>query len=100
MINVTWQIVEIDQEKGEVTVEFSDGNLNQNRVWYKWEGDIQQMIERISQQAHAYQTYWWISTPISDEIKTQLIGLTGSGSDYNPSKIVNQTGITQDTTIV
>lgn len=86
-IEVTWEIVSIDDVTGDITVKFTNGT-KQNLVNYKWEGDKQQLVERLNKDALSY-THMWMCSPVPSGIKTELFQLTGTVSSNDVINLDN-----------
>lgn len=81
MSEVTWTITSIDEQTGDVIVNFTNG-IKENVVCYKWPGDKDSLIYRLNQDAYTY-AHLWKDLSIPSGIKTELFGLTGTASAAN-----------------
>lgn len=80
MNEVIWKVLEVNENTGEVSVEFFDG-VNSNIVIYRWPGNQEDFIRKMNDQAAAYKIQW---APVPVDV-SQIITLTGSSEDATPS---------------
>ena len=78
MNEVSWKVVDISPENN-VIVEYTDG-VNENTVWYKWEGDIDAIKNRIESDAINYRDIWWKVYPLNLFHKQDLLAISGTTS--------------------
>lgn len=87
-VEVTWEIISVDETIGDVIVKFTNGT-KQNTVNYKWEGDKEALIKRLNADAYAY-THAWMCSEMTSGIKTELFGLTGTVSSNDTINLDNK----------
>lgn len=81
-VAVTWQILDVNDITGDITVKFTNQNNRENTVTYPWSGDKDALVKRLNDDALNY-THIWMCSPISSGIKTELFNMTGTVSSEN-----------------
>lgn len=84
MKETTWKIVKINEDTGEVFVEFRCDN-NFTKKLYKWNNNKELLLENIRNDAIAYSKNF-LEFPVENNVKEELSNLNSTNVNGSPTQ--------------
>lgn len=84
MKETTWKIIKINEDTGEVFVEFKCDN-NSTKNLYKWNNNKELLLENIRNDAIAYSKNF-LEFPVENNVKEELINLNSTNANGSPTQ--------------